>query len=98
MLFSCNKFFYVLFLHVFAPRHKSYDKTDIVGEIIPGLSNMLRKKEMTEGESFSVPHVQVILFFTEALFRLIFLSFWPGKSETGDMSRESCRIGFLGGP
>ena len=44
LLFWCClaviRFFYVLFLHVFAPRHK----TDIVGEIIPGLSNMLRKK------------------------------------------------------
>ena len=76
-------------LHVFAPKHK----TDIVREIIPGSSSMLRKKQMTEGESFSVPHLQVILL------SLVFgESFFSWAREIGEMSRESCRIDFLGGP
>ena len=57
-VFVVTLFFGVLFLHVFAPRRKAA----IVRELIPGLSNMLRKEQMTEGESFSAPHVQVILF------------------------------------
>ena len=42
VLFPCAMLLLgVLFLHVSAPRHEA----DIVGEIIPGLSNMLRKTD-----------------------------------------------------
>ena len=71
VFFPCYVFL-VLFQHVFASRHKA----DIVRKIIPGLRNMSRKKQMSEGEIFSGLHVQVILFSsspTEA--RRSFLTF-----------------------
>ena len=70
--------FGVLFLHVSALRREA----GTVGDN-SRVENNVKRKQMTESESFSAPHVQVILFFTEALRRISLIVLGQGNPTRG---------------